>query len=114
MELTVIFNVIIYNFQLNSFLPSHFVGRDTNKGEQTSPLQNNSAIVETPLMASLRVTRHPELVSGSLGFSDGMLKQVQQDGIKKMPAMTVNKTYFLSGMTILLLFPNKLLRSDFI
>ena len=32
-------------------------------------------------MASLIVTRHPELVSGSLGFSVGMLKQVQQDGL---------------------------------
>jgi len=39
--------------------------------------------VETHNYASLRVTRLPELVSGSPGFSEWMLKQVQQDGLYK-------------------------------
>jgi len=47
-------------------------------------------IVKTHNYVSL-LTRHPELVSGSL-YEQGMLKQVQQDGLYKIINFNFHKT----------------------
>ena len=74
LKMLFILNTVIVGLIRNPFA-------NTVKTHNYASLHNNSATVKTPLMASLLVTRHPELVSGSPGFSAGMLKQVQQDGL---------------------------------